>query len=116
MKNWKIGIRIGAGFGAVILITAVLAVFSFSRVALMDQRASYISNDSLPGLALSVHLQNNLDDCFRISLEHILTHNKADSISCTPVAWRNFTAPSDPGEPNSLEQQPGRQRQRVHAI
>jgi CHASE3 domain sensor protein len=47
MKNWKIGVRIGAGFGAVIAIATILGVFAYSRLAVIDAGVERILAESL---------------------------------------------------------------------
>ena len=46
MNNWKIGARITAGFGAVILIAMALGLFAFARLRVVDAGATCIATDS----------------------------------------------------------------------
>jgi len=48
MKNWKIGKRIGAGFGAVIAIAMALGLFAYSRVGLIESSSNNITASKLP--------------------------------------------------------------------
>jgi hypothetical protein len=50
MKNWKIGLRMAAGFGAVICIAVALGVFAYTRVITIDTTATRITTDCLPGV------------------------------------------------------------------
>ncbi len=50
MKSWKIGIRIAAGFAAVIAIAMTLGIFVYSRIGVINRSAAYISGNSLPGV------------------------------------------------------------------
>src|SRR5690349_2520943 len=48
MKNWKIGLRITAGFGAVIAIASILGIFAYTRLAVVDKGVENIAAQSLP--------------------------------------------------------------------
>ena len=58
MKNWKIGTRIAAGFSAVILVTAALGVFAYTRTARINATANNIVTDSWPGTVLILSIQS----------------------------------------------------------
>ena len=52
MNNWKIGTRIGAGFGVVILIAMALGLFAINRVGAIQQNADAVALGAFP----KVHL------------------------------------------------------------
>ncbi len=78
MKNWKIGKRISAGFGAVILIALGLGVFAYSRVAAIEGYAMDVTNDNLPGTYLIGQLQDILSQSESLLLRHISSSDKAE--------------------------------------
>ena len=40
MKNWKIGVRIAAGFGLVIAIALALGIFAYSRIGVIEKSSA----------------------------------------------------------------------------
>jgi methyl-accepting chemotaxis protein len=76
MKDWKIGARIAAGFTAVILISAALGVFAFSRVSVINTSAKSIATDSLPGLYAIGQIQTSAALNRGLLLEHLLAGDK----------------------------------------
>lgn len=76
MKNCKIGIRITAGFGVVILILAALGVFAWSRVAAIENNATRITSNSLPGVYLVGQIQNGIRKEFGLLLQYLNSANK----------------------------------------
>jgi methyl-accepting chemotaxis protein len=50
MKNWKIGIRMAAGFGVVIVISAILGIFAYTRVSLINTNTDNIVVNSMPSI------------------------------------------------------------------
>jgi methyl-accepting chemotaxis protein len=59
MKNWKIGFRMAAGFGAVICIALALGIFAYTRVSRIDKDVSTITQNHLPGMYLVGQLEVN---------------------------------------------------------
>jgi methyl-accepting chemotaxis protein len=59
MKNWKIGFRMAAGFGAVICIALALVIFAYARVSRIDKDVSTITQNHLPGMYLVGQLEVN---------------------------------------------------------
>jgi methyl-accepting chemotaxis protein len=55
----------------------MLGAFSFSRVALIRASAQGIASQSLPGLYLVGQIQDNVDVCSRLLLEHVLAKESA---------------------------------------
>jgi methyl-accepting chemotaxis protein len=70
MKNWKIGTRISAGFGAVILVTAVLGLFAYAKVKDIDQNASRVTLKVVPKLYLVGEIQKNVQAAYSLLLQH----------------------------------------------
>ena len=73
MNDWKIGTRITAGFAALIAITLVLGMFSYSRVATIDRYSTRITNDNLPGLYDIGRLKANSLRNQYLLMEHVMS-------------------------------------------
>jgi methyl-accepting chemotaxis protein len=67
-----IGKRITVGFGLSVALTAALGIFAFTRVAAINILAHTISEDCLPGTALSGQLESLAKDNRGLVLRHIL--------------------------------------------
>jgi CHASE3 domain sensor protein len=52
MNDWKIGTRISAGFGLVILIAIALGFFAFSGVGKIEHCTDTVATESLPQMYL----------------------------------------------------------------
>jgi methyl-accepting chemotaxis protein len=79
MKNWKIGLRMAAGFGAVICIAVALGVFAYTRVTTIDTTATLITTDCLPGVFAIGQVQNNLVSAHGLLLEQIVKTDITES-------------------------------------
>lgn len=71
MNQWKIGTRIAAGFGAVILVVACLGVYAYSKLRSLEQSANNITQDCLPGIGLSGQIQAAQLRNYTYLLEHL---------------------------------------------
>jgi methyl-accepting chemotaxis protein len=78
MKNWKIGTRITAGFGAVILIGLAHGGLGYARLAAMDKSAKAVTNDSLAGIYLVGQIQRNVPLSLSLLLEHLASTSKEE--------------------------------------
>jgi len=70
MKNWKIGTRITAGFTAVIVVTALLGTFAYSKVKDIDRNASRVTFKVVPKLYLVGEIQKNVQAAYSLLLQH----------------------------------------------
>ena len=52
-KNLRIGVRLGMGFGLVILLLIVIAVIGFTRVVQLNSEINLMVNDRFPNTALA---------------------------------------------------------------
>lgn len=73
MKNWKIGQRIAAGFAAVILIAALLGTYAYVQLRLIKTRATAITGDSLPSLALIGQIDGNVREGQALLFRHVIS-------------------------------------------
>ena len=89
MKNWKIGTRIMAGFGAVILITVLLGAFAYSRIGNISKTSADISGNSLPSVYLMGQIQKNAEQIMRLILQHILSSDKEEMASLDQLIQEN---------------------------
>ncbi len=71
MKNWKIGTRISAGFGAVIAIAVTLGIFAYTRVGVIDAHSTNITARRLPTVYLAGEIQNRAQANVGLVLRHI---------------------------------------------
>jgi len=85
MNNWKTGTRIGAGFGATIILTLSLGVFAFIQLGRVNRAATRITGEALPGVYLMGRLQSLATGHFGL-LEEYLTTNLRDSIMATEAS------------------------------
>jgi methyl-accepting chemotaxis protein len=76
MKNWRIGTRIGAGFGVVILIAVALGAFALNRVGLLQQSAASIALGDLPKVYFAAQVQINLQNSRELLTQHIAAKDK----------------------------------------
>jgi methyl-accepting chemotaxis protein len=73
MSNWKIGMRMAAGFGVVILITVVLGIFGYSRVNALDASAKDMVDNAVPSIyvigQIKSYALSGYADMFRVVTE-----------------------------------------------
>jgi methyl-accepting chemotaxis protein len=95
MKNWKIGTRIMAGFGAVILFTTMLGVFAYSRIGNISRSSTDISANSMPSMYLMGQMQKNAEQIMRLILQHILSSDKEEMATLDQAIQENRTQNSE---------------------
>ena len=78
MKNWKIGIRISAGFAAVICVALTLGFFAYSRITAVSKSADRVTGDALPGVYHLGQVQSNLHHTMTLLLQHVVSSDKAE--------------------------------------
>jgi len=78
MNNWKLGIRMAAGFGIVILVTVLLGVFSYSRVSTLSDRNKDVTENFVPSLIVMGEVQANAERLYGIQLLHALYSDQAE--------------------------------------
>jgi methyl-accepting chemotaxis protein len=78
MKNWKIGFRITAGFGAVIAIASILGIFAYTRLAVIDTGVGNISTQSLPVVYHVGQVESLAQKHFSLLLETLLATDGSD--------------------------------------
>jgi methyl-accepting chemotaxis protein len=71
MKNWKIGIRMTAGFGAVLAVAIALGVFAYTKVGGIDKNANEVVGYALPKVYLVGQLEKNVQTTLALSLQHV---------------------------------------------
>jgi len=62
LKNLKIGIRLGLGFGAVLLLLVAIALLATNRMAAMNQATAYITADAYPKVVIAKDLIRDVVD------------------------------------------------------
>ncbi len=81
MKNWKIGVRISAGFAAIILITALLGWFALDRVAVIQKNATVTATTSLPAVVALSQTPQRFYHILVLLDRHALSSDKQEMAS-----------------------------------
>ena len=76
MRNWKIGTRITAGFGAVIAIAMALGGFAYLRVGAIGESSAELSGNSLPSVYALGQVQTNSERYMRVLMQHVLSNRE----------------------------------------
>jgi methyl-accepting chemotaxis protein len=76
MNNWKIGTRIGAGFGVVILIAIALGFFAFNKVGSIQKSTETLASESLPKAYLVGQMQSNTQASMSLLHQYVASSNK----------------------------------------
>ena len=79
LKNLKIGIRLGLGFGAVLLLLLAIALLAMNRMAVMNDAAAYITADAYPKVVIAKDLIRDVVDAPRQMRGMLLTSDEAES-------------------------------------
>jgi methyl-accepting chemotaxis protein WspA len=72
MNNWTIRQRILASFSVILALMLVMGGVAYTRLALIEQKATTIQRDSMPGLDFSAKLMTALITSYSLTQEHIL--------------------------------------------
>ena len=76
-SNMKIGMRLGLGFGLVLLLLAVIAVIAITRMGLLNDNVDKMSNDRYPKTVWANATINNLNIVARTSRNIALLNDPA---------------------------------------
>jgi methyl-accepting chemotaxis protein len=79
LNNMKIGARLGAGFGAVLLIFLVAIVITLFSLKAVDNSSKQVANESVPFLMNAYELDVNVTEVSELLTDAAATHN-AESI------------------------------------
>ena len=75
MSNWKIGTRITVGFGALILIAALLGGYSYWEINVINRAEVEIATKSLPSVTVMASFKSNMNELYALVLLHVLADN-----------------------------------------
>ena len=78
MNNWKIGTRIGAGFGLVILIAIALGIFAINKVGVIQKSSDEVASGDLPKVYLVGQIQANVLSARTLLFQHINSNDKQE--------------------------------------
>ncbi len=78
MKNLSVGKRITGGFLAVILITLALGLYASSQLRSINEKGSYIAENSIPGLYLSGQIESLARDNYSTVLDHVISTDASE--------------------------------------
>jgi methyl-accepting chemotaxis protein WspA len=71
MKNWTIGKRLTCGFAGVVLVTLCVSIYAFTRLEAIQNQATALANDSLPGAILMGQIAALSEREVALVLQHI---------------------------------------------
>jgi methyl-accepting chemotaxis protein len=75
MKDWKIGTRISAGFGVVILIAAAVGLFAINRVGAIQKSTDEIALGTVPRLFLMREIQDHVNTTMVLTYQYLTSTN-----------------------------------------
>ena len=78
-KGMKIGLRMGLGFGVVIVLMIAMSLFAMSRLGAMDQETNKLVNDRWPKTVVSNEIVKAMDDAV-ISLSTAILQDDAREV------------------------------------
>jgi len=78
MKNWTIGRRIVAGFAVILLITAIIGTFAYTRLSLIEKNAISLTTDSLPAVIILGDIRAKSFERYGLIEKHILSTDAAE--------------------------------------
>jgi methyl-accepting chemotaxis protein len=73
MKNWKIGMRMSAGFGALVAIAVSLGVFAFTRMEKIQNSSTLVVENALPKIYMMGQIAANVQLGYALALQHLYT-------------------------------------------
>jgi methyl-accepting chemotaxis protein len=79
LKNLKIGIRLGLGFGAVLLLLLAIALLAMNRMAALNAATAYITADAYPKVVIAKDLIRDAVDLPRQMRGMLLTADEAQN-------------------------------------
>lgn len=78
MKNWKIGVRISAGFAAVIVIAMALGIFAYSQIGIINRSSVDISGNALPSVHNVGLVHSNVERVMSLVLQLAIANDKQE--------------------------------------
>jgi CHASE3 domain sensor protein len=76
VNNWKIGTRVWAAFGVVILIAAALGLFSYSKLGVINDASVEITTNILPSVELITALKSTNQSAYGLILAHAMSSSE----------------------------------------
>jgi methyl-accepting chemotaxis protein len=76
MKDWRIGIRIGAGFAIVIGVCVLLGFFATTRTAQISKRTDALSSNYFPSVVALTRIQINLQHSVSLLLQLVASSDE----------------------------------------
>ncbi|MFN7998656.1 MAG: MCP four helix bundle domain-containing protein [Bryobacteraceae bacterium] len=74
MKNWRIGVRITAGFAAVIAITVALGVFAYEKVGGIQENTKEVAENALQRVFLLGRIEKSMYATIGLAYQHVLAN------------------------------------------
>lgn len=79
MRNWKLGTRIGAGFGALLLITMLLGFMALNRIGVIRTHAADIADNSIPSVELWAQVRFNSEHTTQLIMHLMQSTSDAEA-------------------------------------
>jgi methyl-accepting chemotaxis protein len=77
MKNWKIGVRIGAGFAAMIAVAMAMGFFAYLQIATISAASVEVTGNSVPSLKTLGAIQANVERQMGLLAQHLRSTDAA---------------------------------------
>ncbi|TXT41661.1 MAG: methyl-accepting chemotaxis sensory transducer [Comamonadaceae bacterium] len=71
-SNFRISVKLGIGFGVMVLLTALIGVLSMGQMGRMNDDTTELSENWLPSIKVVSELQVLLNDMRRAELQHVI--------------------------------------------
>jgi len=81
MRNWTIRKRIVAGFIVIVTLSAGMGALAWLSLRTIGEHADELSDDNIPGLAISADVLQNLSDAHLALVHHVLSTNMAEKLT-----------------------------------
>lgn len=78
MKNWRIGVRITAGFGLVVAIAAGLGLFALRQTGQLESSANGVARGALPSMSAVWELYGRTESLGRLIIVHVNSTGKEE--------------------------------------
>src|SRR4029077_7533370 len=81
LRDLPIAVKLGAGFGAVIVLMAVIALVGLSKLGASNADTEYVATKTVPGVELIGKADTAAADYHSVELEHVLARTKGEKAS-----------------------------------
>lgn len=90
-SNVKIGIRLGAGFGIVLLFMVTMGIYSILRLSSINQEIQKVTDDRWPKVRALAELKDNANIIARAMRNMVLLSDPAEDQKEKKGYWKHAT-------------------------